>query len=274
MQTRKLQCGVLLGIAVLIIPQVARGQSFGIELHNTVTPAAGAMGGTSIARPQGVMSAINGNPASLTQFEGTQFMVGGAWAEPTYNLAHVGGLLPRLGTFAAKSEAEGTALGGFGLAQDLHALGMPATLGLGLAASAGAGLDFSGVPESNGTSVTISVLEIHSGVGVELTDRLSVGASLALGTGGLDAPFVGISRYAYDYALRGVVGVNYDLGCCTDLGFYYQTRQKFNFDNAIRLELLDGSVWRRGGRGSGFAHQFGFGHCQPVTAGRKAAVGC
>ena len=115
---------------LLLIPQVAQGQSFGIELHNTVTPAAGAMGGVSIARPQGVMSAIHGNPASLTQFEGTQFMVGGAWAEPTYNLAHTGGLLPSLGAFAAKSEAEGTALGGFGLTQDLRALGIPVTTGM------------------------------------------------------------------------------------------------------------------------------------------------
>ena len=83
MRLRMLRCSVLLGISVVIMPQLAWGQSFGIELHNTVTPAAGAMGGVCLARPQGVMSAVNGNPATLTQFEGTQFMVGGAWSEPT-----------------------------------------------------------------------------------------------------------------------------------------------------------------------------------------------
>jgi long-chain fatty acid transport protein len=64
----------------------ARAQTFGIELHNTLMPASGGMGGVSIARPQDLTSAINGNPASLTQFRGTQFIFGGAWAEPTVNM--------------------------------------------------------------------------------------------------------------------------------------------------------------------------------------------
>lgn len=241
MRRLTLRCAVLVGLSILIVPSVVRGQSFGIELHNTLMPAAGAMGGVSIARPQDVMSAVNANPATLSQFDGTQFMVGGAWAEATYNLSHTGGLLPGLGPFSAKSEAQGTALGGFGLTQDLEALGLPATFGLGLSAAAGAGLNFVDVPASKGTATTISVLEITSGTAVELTDRLSAGAAVALGTGGMDPPFVGIGSYTYDYALRAVIGVNYDLGHCTDVGMYYQTRQKFTFDDAIQLELFDGT---------------------------------
>ena len=189
MRRLTLRFAVLVGLSVLIVPSVVRGQSFGIELHNTLMPAAGAMGGVSIARPQDTMSAINANPATLSQFEGTQFTIGGAWAEPTYNLSHTGGLLPRLGTFSAKSEAEGSVLGGFGLTQDLRALDMPVTVGLGLSAAAGAGLSFRNVPESDGTGTTISVLQLTSGAGVDLTDRLSAGAAVALGTGGMDPPF-------------------------------------------------------------------------------------
>jgi long-chain fatty acid transport protein len=110
-----------------------------------------------------------------------------------------------------------------------------------LAASAGAGLSFRDVPASNGTTITLSILEIVNTVAVDLTERLSAGATLMLGTAGLDAPFVGIGAYAYDYALRGTVGLNYDLGAGIDLGCYYQTTQDFNFDDAIRLELGDGS---------------------------------
>ena len=84
-----------------------KAQSFGVETHNVLMPASGGMGGVSIALPQDLTSAINGNPATLTQFYGTQFLFGGAWAEPTYNLAHQQGLLPTLGTFDAKSEAQG-----------------------------------------------------------------------------------------------------------------------------------------------------------------------
>ena len=152
------------------------------------------------------MSAVNANPATLSQFDGTQFMVGGAWAEATYNLSHAGGLLPGLGPFSAKSEAQGTVLGGFGLTQDLEALGLPATFGLGLSAAAGAGLNFVDVPASKGTATTISVLEITSGTAVELTDRLSAGAAVRWARAGWIRPFVGIGSYTYDYALRASSG--------------------------------------------------------------------
>src|SRR5436190_20946857 len=76
-------------LAILFCAMVAANvsaQSFGVELHNTLMPASGAMGGVSIARPQDLTSALNGNPASLSQFKGTQFLFGGAWVEPTFNL--------------------------------------------------------------------------------------------------------------------------------------------------------------------------------------------
>jgi long-chain fatty acid transport protein len=56
---------------------VSYGQSFGVELQNTLMPASGGMGGVSIARPQDLTSAMNANPASLSQFRGTQFPFGG-----------------------------------------------------------------------------------------------------------------------------------------------------------------------------------------------------
>ena len=243
LRIRDIVCLASVGALFLLVPKIASAQSFGVELHNTLMPAAGGMGGVSLARPQDVSSAINGNPATLAQFEGTQIQFGGAWTEPTYVLSHQGGALPRLGNFSARSEAEGSALGGFGVTQDLRALGIPGTAGIGLAASAGAGLSFRGVQQSNGTTVALSALQIVNAVGIDVTDRFSVGASLMFGTAGLEAPFVGISAYAYDYALRGNVGFSYDLGRGTDIGFYYQTRQRFNFDDVIRLEDFDGSFF-------------------------------
>ena len=215
-------------------------QSFGIELHNTLMPASGGMGGASIARPQDVISGLAGNPATLTQFEGTNFIFGGAWAEPTYNVSHVGGVLPNLGSFSAKSEAEGSTLGNIGVSHDLDVVGLPATFGLGLISSAGAGLSFRDVPESNGTSVNLAILLFGGGVGVELTDRLAVGATLGLGSATLDAPFQGLSAAVLAYSLRGSVGASYQLGCNTYLGASWQTQQNFNFDNAIRLQLPNG----------------------------------
>src|SRR5262245_9219941 len=175
--------------AVLIQGRVS-GQSFGPELHNTLMPAAGGMGGVSIAQPQDLTSSINGNPASLTQFSGTQFLFGGAWAEPTFHLDQTEAL-PLLGVdpFSAKSTAPGGAASNIGVTQDLSALGMPATFGLAFTTAAAGVVDFRNIPESNGTNSALTVFELTESLGLQLTDRLSVGAGLALGVAFFDGPF-------------------------------------------------------------------------------------
>jgi long-chain fatty acid transport protein len=227
-------------LATAMSSRVAHAQSFGIELHSTVMPTAGGMGGACLARPQDVVSSLAGNPATLTQFHGTNFTFGGGWIESTYNVAHAGGVLPNLGTFSAKSEAEGSALGNIGISHDLDVLGLPATMGMGLMSAAGAGLSFRNVPESNGTSVNLTILQIGSGIGVDVTDRLSVGALVSLGSSTFDAPFQGLGAATLAYALRGSVGANYQLGCNTFLGATWHTSQNFNYDDAIRLQLPNG----------------------------------
>ncbi|NIP86732.1 MAG: hypothetical protein GTO03_14690, partial [Planctomycetales bacterium] len=172
------------------VPQ-ARGQSFGIELHNTMMPASGGMAGASLAEPQDVPSALAGNPATLAQFLGTQLTFGGGWGEPTFNMAHTGDVLPNVEPYAGKSEAEGSALGNIAVAYDLRDAGIPGTFAIGLLSSAGAGVNWRNIPESNGTSVLMQILEIGVGLGVDVGDRMSVGANLVLGSATLDAPFVG-----------------------------------------------------------------------------------
>jgi long-chain fatty acid transport protein len=221
-------------------PQLAFSQAFGPELRNTVMPASGGMGGASMARPQDLQSAINGNPATLTQFRGTQFGFSGAWIEPTFNWRQSGGNLPNIGDFAAKSEAEGAALGNIGVTQDFSALGLPLTVGLGMVGSSGAGLSYRDVPESNGTSALVQVLGIGAAAGVQVTDRLALGATIMMGAAVLDAPFVGIGAATTDYSLRGVLGMTYDVRCQTTVGLTYFTKQSFNFDDAISLQLPGG----------------------------------
>ena len=231
---------IALALCIIFFESEARAQSFGVELHNTLMPASGGMGGASTARPQDLTSAIHANPATLTQYQGTQFLFGGAWAEPTYNVEHDGGVLPGIGAFSAKSSTPGSAGGNIGVSQDFSALGLPATVAVGFISSAGGGTDFRDVPASHGTSSQLVVLEIVNGVGVQVTDRLSAGASISLGTAFYDGLFVGQSAMVPDYALRGNLGFAYDLAPSTTLGFYYQTKQSFTFDDAIRLELAPG----------------------------------
>lgn len=237
--TSRLRClGVATVVAMLGWTADAAGQSFGVELNNTLMPASGAMAGTSIAQPQDLTSAINGNPATLSRFRGTQFLFGGAWAEPTMNVEQTVPI-PLLGVdpFAGKSTAQGSAASAIGITQELDMLGLPATLGLGFITAAGGAADFRHIPASNGTNSSLMVFELTAGLGVDLTERLAAGVGLSMGIGLFDGPFVEIGGMTYDYALRGVVGTTYQLTEATTLGAYYQTNQSFQFADAVRFTL-------------------------------------
>ena len=124
----------LLLTLIVFSARSAHAQSFGVEVFNNLMPASGGMAGASIATPQDLQSAINGNPATLTQYRGTQFGLGGAWIEPTYNLSVAPPGLPFVGPFDAKSDAQGIAAPNIGVTQDFSAWGLPVTMGLGLMA--------------------------------------------------------------------------------------------------------------------------------------------
>lgn len=229
---------LLLLTIVLFSARDGRTQSFGVELFNNLMPASGGMAGTSIASPQDVQSAVYGNPATMTQYRGTQFSFGSAWVEPTYNLSVAEPGLPLLGISSftdAKSDAQGLAPVNIGITQDLNASGLPVTFGLGFMAGSGAGVDFRNVAQLNGTNAVFIALDVVGGVGINLTDRLSVGASALLSNATLDGPFVGFSGSTADYALGGTVGLDYALRPDTTVGLYWRTKAAYNFQNAFRL---------------------------------------
>ena len=220
--------------------QLARAQGYGSDLQNVMTPAAGGMAGVSLAQPQDVPAAICGNPATLTQFKGTQFTFGGAWIEGYPTITNDGSL--NGGTpFSVTSRSEGFVAPEMGVTQNLDVLGLPATFGLGLSSLSGLGAEYRGrAPGTvlNNFSSQYVVLGVTAGVGMELTDRLSVGASATLGTAfeqlGFVGPIVG-SAMVTDYALRATLGADYQLDDCTTVGVFYQSRMDFEFNDAIRF---------------------------------------
>ncbi|MBX7165632.1 MAG: outer membrane protein transport protein [Pirellulales bacterium] len=233
---RRLGLLVLVAWLALAASRQARAQSFGIELHNTLMPASGGMAGASLSRPQDVQSAINGNPATLTQFRGTQFGMGGAWAEPTYNITQLAPLpLVGVSPYSDRSGTPGGTVPNIGVTQDLSALGLPATFGMGLMTSAGAGVDFRGVPASNGTSAQYLALDVVTGMGIDVTQRLSLGAGLTLGNSFLDGPFTDTGGMVPAYGLRGTLGANYAVSEFTTAGAYWQTDKHFTFDDAASV---------------------------------------
>ncbi len=242
----------ILGLIIIVVVAahagLAHGQGYGSDLQNIMGPASGGMAGVSTARPQDVPSAIFGNPATLTQFEGTQFTLGGGWIEGYPTVTNDGSLNQvSPGTpFSATSRTQGGVASEIGVAQDLHAIGVAGTMGMGLAGLSNLGDEYRGrVPESsmffnnlNNESASYLVLGLNVAAGFQLTDRLSVGAAATLGTGFEQLAFIGPvtgSAMVNAYALRGTVGVNYDLDDCNTLGFYYQSKMSFDFPNAIRV---------------------------------------
>lgn len=229
---------VLLGLVLILVLNCgsAKAQVFGIELHNNLMPASGGMAGASISRPQDLQSAINANAATLRQFQGTQFSFGGAWADAQYRVSQAAPL-PLLGVtpFSATSDTPGALLGNIGVTQQLDDFGLPATLGLGLLANAGAGVDFRDVPASAGTSAQYLALDLTTAVGMDLTEQLSAGASFTLGTSFLDGPFVDLGGMTPAYGVRFSAGANYELSDDTSLGVYWQSKKNLEFDNAALL---------------------------------------
>ena len=117
MKTRLLLTSVVFVLIGAVYGQMARGQGYGSDTQNVLTPAAGGMAGVSLAQPQDVPAAIFGNPASLTQFHGTQFTLGGAWVEgyPTVsNNGSLNGGVP----FDVTSRTQGFAVPEMGVIQD------------------------------------------------------------------------------------------------------------------------------------------------------------
>ncbi len=213
-----------------------QAQTYGIELHNNLMPASGGMAGTSLSRPQDLQSAINGNPATLRQFQGTQFSFGGGFADSNYTVTQ-SAPLPLLGVtpFSSASGTPAALLGNIGLTQDLDDFGLPATMGMGFISNAGAGVDFRNVPASNGTSAQYLALDIVTGVGMNLTERLAIGASATIGTSFLDGPFVDLGGMTGAYGFRGTVGANYCLDHNSSLGLYWQSKKNFTFEDAVIL---------------------------------------
>ncbi len=235
--------GLVIALAVIAQSGLARGQGYGSDLQNVMGPASGSMAGVSTARPQDVPSAIFGNPATLAQFEGTQFTLGGGWIEG-YPTVTDDGFDRTLGSgpFSVTSRTQGSVASEIGVAQDLRSFGVAGTMGMGLAGLSGLGDEYRGrVPESsvlNNESASYLILGLNVGAGFQLSDRLSVGAAVTLGTGFEQFAFIGpivSSAMVNAYALRGTVGVDYDLNDCNTVGFYYQSKMSFDFPNGFRV---------------------------------------
>ena len=149
------QLVAILVSVIAVLPAAAIGQGYGTDTQNVMMPASGGMAGVSLALPQDVPSAVFGNPATLSQFQGTQFTLGGGWVEAYPTVTRFNLPLPA-DNFSVTSGTEGFVTPSIGVTQDLRPLGLPGTMGFGLAGTSGLGAEYRGKAPA-GSFVTSSV---------------------------------------------------------------------------------------------------------------------
>ncbi|WP_299880476.1 OmpP1/FadL family transporter [uncultured Cocleimonas sp.] len=206
---------------------------YGYDLHNTLAPAAAGMAGTSIAKSPDTVSAVFGNPATLADYEGTQFTFGATFYMPEVDLTHDGSVT---GTAfnEAKSGTDIFPVPQIAVTQDLRGLNIPATIGLGLTATSGIGAEFRKTPGSLGAGAEFIIFGVNAGLGYEITDNLSVGGAATISFAQMDLGLSSTGAQTHDLGLRATLGATYDIGKTT-IGAFYQTKQDHKFDSLVEV---------------------------------------
>lgn len=238
--------GLVLGATLLWVPMSAMAGPYGYDLHNVLSPKAAGMAGTTIAGDNaGPVEAVYGNPANLADFyaartgqtAGTQFTFGATLYHPEAIARHNGSVtgLAGGGAFRERSQAESYAVPQVAFTQDLSGVGIPIVLGGGFSAVSGIGVDWRSNPNALGVGAEFIVLGVNLGAGYEVMPNLDVGFAATISYAMLEAGLAGTSGQAHDYGIRGTFGADYHLTDATDIGFYYQTELRHNWNNFVHL---------------------------------------
>ncbi|SFJ80261.1 OmpP1/FadL family transporter [Methylophaga sulfidovorans] len=227
-------------IGMLTSSSAALAGTFGTDLNNNMLPATGGMGGASVARTVEPAAAVFGNPANLIEYnKGTSFTFGATFFDPHLTADHDD-------TTALRNT--GTRWKGTSNADDYlvptvaitHAINSKAVIGLGLTAQSGVGSDFRETSNSLNPTGELLVFNANVGLGYQVTDNLSLGATATIGNGYFQASLSDATGSAHGYGVRGTVGAKYDIGA-TSLGAYYKT--PLNIEYKDYIDRGDGTFW-------------------------------
>lgn len=206
----------------------AQAANFGTDLNLTMMPAAGGMGGVGIARPQDLGASVFGNPATLNQFKGTQFMFGATFYDVDVSASHDGSTT---GTAWSGGSAAGPYLvPNVALVQPISG---DTVLGAGLSVVAGVGSDFRGVAGSLDPLAEILVFGANAGIAHRISDQLSIGAMATIGMGLGQAGLNSNTASTSNFGIRGTLGVAYEAGPTT-VGAYYRSPLAIEYDNMVQ----------------------------------------
>ena len=248
-----------LGAAVGTALSMGSGAAFagphGFDLHNVFHGASAAMAGTSIAHVEDPVSAVFGNPATLTTYYGgTNFMFGATFYMPRARMQHdgsagyatgeatalvnitngaTGRALAASGAygFDATSKADVYAVPTVAVTQDLTGLGIPVVLGVGVSATSGIGVNYTHNSNTLGAAAELINLGVNAGIGMSMTPNLDVGVSATITYAMLEAGLTGSGTMTHDIGFRATMGARMKVMPGLTVGAYVQTEQPHEYDN-------------------------------------------
>ena len=254
--------GAAVGTALSLGSAGAIAGPHGFDLHNVLHGASASFAGTSIAHVEDPVSAVFGNPATLTTYYGgTNFMFGATFYMPRATMKHDGSAGYAVGevaslvdidegahgntaasyAFDATSKADVYAVPTVAVTQDLSGLGIPVVLGVGVSATSGIGVDYKHSSNSLGAAAELINLGVNAGIGMKMSDTLDVGVAMTITYAMLEAGLTGSGGMTHDIGFRGTLGARKKMSDAMTVGLYYQTEQEHQYDN-IHVTSFNGNT--------------------------------
>lgn len=204
----------------------------GPDMNLSYKPASGGMAGAAYTKPQEPSAAVFGNPATMTQFRGTNFSIGVGFLVPEVDVHQRGAA----GSNTSSSDAQNYVIPDVAVT---HEIGNGWFLGGGIEVDAGVGADFkddpitvpsvSANPAVTGLPLLIELISFNANIAAakQVTERTSVGAALTvgfgmaqLGTSGSSGSFGGLLGPAgCNPATPGSCGFDGNTSSVHDIGF-------------------------------------------------------
>ena len=247
--------GAAVGTALSLGSGAAVAGPHGFDLHNVFHGASASMAGTSIAHVEDPVSAVFGNPATLTTYYGgTNFMFGATFYMPRARMQHDGSAGYAVGeatalvritagatgkslaasggySFDATSKADVYAVPTIAVTQDLTGLGIPVVLGVGVSATSGIGVDYKHHSNTLGAAAELINLGVNAGIGMSMTPNVDVGVSATITYAMLEAGLTGSGGMTHDIGFRATLGGRAKINPNLTVGAYVQTEQPHEYDN-------------------------------------------
>jgi long-chain fatty acid transport protein len=260
--------GAAVGTALSLGSAGAIAGPHGFDLHNVLHGASASMAGTSIAHVEDPVSAVFGNPATLTTYYGgTNFMFGATFYMPRATMIHDGSATAAVSgytgfdtlveadnsintathgaadySYNSTSKADVYAVPTVAVTQDLSGLGIPVVLGVGVSATSGIGVDYKHHSNTLGAAAELINLGVNAGVGMSMTPNVDVGVSATITYAMLEAGLTGSGGMTHDIGFRGTVGARVkDVMPGLTIGMYAQSEQPHEYDN-LHVTSNHGSV--------------------------------